>query len=125
MKQRCTDENCKYYYRYGGRGIKVCQEWMDSFQAFFDHVGPRPSKRHTIERVDNDKGYEPGNVIWALRHAQDRNQRTNIRLTFQGRTMILKDWAREFGLPNTTLWNRIFTLGWNVERALMTPKRGK
>lgn len=125
MVQRCTNPKNKAYPRYGGRGITVCQEWLDSFQAFFDHMGRRPSTKHSLERVDNGKGYEPGNVVWATPEIQAKNMRTNIPLTFQGRTMILKDWAREVDLPNTTLWNRLFTLGWGVERALTTPKRGR
>lgn len=121
MKQRCNDQDCKGYERYGGRGIKVCKEWEESFQAFFDYMGKRPSDEHSLERRDNSKGYEPGNVIWATGEVQVRNTRKNVRLTHDGRTMILKDWAREVGLSNTTLWNRIFTLGWDAAKALTTP----
>jgi len=123
MIQRCTNPNVRGYGCYGGRGVKVCQEWLDSFLAFYQCVGPRPSSRHTLERKNNDGDYEPGNVIWALPEEQYRNTRRNVRVPFAGKTMILIDWARETGLPPTTLWNRLFTLGWSVERALTTPKR--
>lgn len=84
-------------------------------------MGKKPTPKHTLERKDNNKGYEPGNVIWALAEVQVRNTRRNVPLTFQGRTMILKDWAREIGIAYLTLWNRLFTLGWDIEKALTTP----
>lgn len=122
MLQRCLNENNSAYPDYGGRGIKPCERWL-KFSAFFADMGRRPSPQHTLDRVDNNKGYEPGNVVWATMHTQTRNKRSNIWLTFAGRTMILVDWAREVGLPRKTLTNRLFTLGWTVERALTTPRR--
>lgn len=122
MIQRCTNPKDQAYDRYGGRGIKVCDAWM-SFETFLSDMGPRPNKRMSLERIDNDKGYEPGNVRWAAAAEQSKNTRRNVTLTFRGRTMILKDWAREVGLPNQTLWNRVVTLGWGAERALTTPMR--
>src|SRR6266446_3703940 len=66
MKSRCLNPENKRYKDYGGRGIKIRQPWIDSFEAFFAYVGPRPSSRHSLHRIDNDGNYEPGNVIWAL-----------------------------------------------------------
>lgn len=78
MKTRCTNPNSKDYINYGARGIRVCQEWMDSFDAFYRHIGPRPEGM-TIDRIDNDGNYEPGNVRWADRSTQNRNKRTGRR----------------------------------------------
>lgn len=76
MIQRCHNPNLKQYARYGARGITVCQEWRDSFEAFLTHIGPRPSPEYSIDRIDNDKGYFPGNVRWATRQEQVANRRT-------------------------------------------------
>jgi len=75
MRQRCADTNCGDYADYGGRGITVCDRWRESFAAFLADMGPRPSKRHSIDRVDGTKGYEPGNCRWALPTTQARNRR--------------------------------------------------
>ncbi len=73
--QRCTNPNDPNWDNYGGRGIRMCEEWRESFAAFYEHIGPKPHPRLTLERVDNDRGYEPGNVRWATRSEQSRNQR--------------------------------------------------
>lgn len=74
MRRRCTNEKCKAYKNYGGRGITVCKEF-DSFQIFLDHVGMAPSPAHSIDRINNDKGYEIGNLRWADRFTQAKNRR--------------------------------------------------
>jgi hypothetical protein len=121
MKRRCNDELCKDYLNYGGRGIKVCPEWMDDFQAFYDHIGPRPTLYHSIDRIENSRGYEPGNVRWATKREQQRNTRYNVFLEYQGRTQVLTDWAKEYGLTVTLVWTRLFRYKWTLERALTTP----
>lgn len=76
MKQRCQNPRNSRYHRYGGRGITVCPEWLDSFDAFLAHVGPRPSKGYSLERINNNGNYEPGNVKWATHQQQALNRST-------------------------------------------------
>ena len=120
MRLRCSDPRTNGYARYGGRGIRVCNAWADSFEAFLREVGPRPSRRHQIDRIDNSKGYEPGNVRWATREEQGQNRRTNVNLTYDGRTQCIAVWAREMGTTSATLATRL-RAGWSVERTLSTP----
>ena len=75
MRQRCHNPNQPHYERYGGRGITVCDEWRKSFEAFYRDMGDPPSPDHSIDRIDNDRGYEPGNCRWATAAQQNRNQR--------------------------------------------------
>lgn len=74
-KERCHNPRTKAWARYGGRGIAMCEEWRNSFEAFIAHVGPKPSPKHSIDRINNDGNYEPGNVRWATPKEQVANQR--------------------------------------------------
>lgn len=79
MQNRCFKKNQKAWPNYGGRGITVCEEWVNDFTAFFDYVGLRPSSKHSLDRIDNDGNYEPGNVRWATRSVQNANKRSRTR----------------------------------------------
>ncbi len=118
LKERCLNPNCKNYDDYGGRGIKVCDEWKDDFAAFYNHVGDKPSSEHSIHRIENDGNYEPGNVKWATAEEQNRDKRTTIWLEFRGKTKSLPDWCDELGLDASTIRARIQAYGWDTERAL-------
>lgn len=79
MKARCENPRCPRFKDYGGRGISICKRWSDSFKAFRDDMGPRPSAEHSIDRVNNDGNYEPGNCRWATRRQQQQNTRRSKR----------------------------------------------
>lgn len=79
IKRRCLNPKFKQWKDYGGRGISVCPEWRDSFEAFLSHIGPRPSAAHSIDRINNDGNYEPGNVRWATSAMQAANKRRRAR----------------------------------------------
>lgn len=74
-RRRCHDPRAAAYANYGGRGIRMCEEWRFSFEAFLAHVGRRPGPGHSLDRIDNDRGYEPGNCRWATPTEQGRNTR--------------------------------------------------
>jgi hypothetical protein len=120
IKRRCNDPKRKDYERYGGRGIKVCERW-NVFENFLADMGKKPSKKHSIERMNNDGLYEPTNCKWATTKEQNNNQRSNILITFDGQTMNMKQWSEAKGIPYTTLKRRLRTLGWSVQKALTTP----
>ncbi len=118
MVQRCTNAGLRYFKNYGGRGIQVCERWR-SFANFLSDMGRRPGPRMTIERIDNDAGYEPGNCRWASRKEQNRNKRTNVIVTAFGRSMTLVEWSELTGIPYFTLHARR-RRSWTPER-MVTP----
>lgn len=99
MKDRCLNPRNVRYPRYGGRGIKVCKRWLTSFENFISDMGLRPSKRHSIDRIDNDKNYEPRNCHWALNKTQSRNRSTNLRIEIKGITLCVEEWCETLGIP--------------------------
>jgi hypothetical protein len=121
MRNRCFNANDRDYQGWGGRGITVCSRW-DSFELFLQDMGPRPSPRHSIDRIDNDGHYEPGNCRWATIDAQNQNRRTTTFVEFNGERRSVSEWARVLGLPQSTLWNRLYDRGWSVERSLTQPR---
>lgn len=121
MKGRCHNPKNVGFKDYGGRGIIVCNEWRNDFMAFFDHVGSKPSENHSIERIDNNGNYEPGNVRWAMPKEQNNNQRSNHNITFQGAKKTRAQWAETLGINKGTLSSRIHQLHWPIEKALTHP----
>lgn len=119
MKERCLDENNKRFSDYGGRGIKICQRWLDSFQAFVEDMGDRPAG-HQLDRIDNDGNYEPGNCKWSTRSEQMLNRRNNHILEYRGERLTVSQWSEKLGMTFTALATRI-RRGWTVEEAIETP----
>lgn len=123
MIGRCENPNDKGFKNYGKRGIKVCVKWRREFLAFLRDVGKSPSAERSIGRIDNDKGYEPGNVEWQTRTQQNNNRRSVMRLEYRGATYTLIGLARETKIPWTTLRRRIIELGMPVSDAVKFPSR--
>lgn len=122
MKTRCYKNNGSYLYsRYGGRGIKVCDEWLDSFMNFFDWAMNNGYEENlTIDRVDVDGDYEPNNCRWATRSEQSNNTTTNRNITYKGETRTLAEWSRILDVPYGRLRARL-KYGWSIERAFEQP----
>ncbi len=117
MKTRCNNPTNPQYFRYGGRGIKMHKEWVNSFQSFFAYMGNKPSENHSIERINNDGNYEPGNVTWALIAEQARNRRSTRFLEFDGQRLTCTEWARKLGVSSGCIQTRL-KAGWPLEKAL-------
>ena len=121
MRRRCLNPADSGWPKYGGRGIKVCARWM-VFAAFFADMGARPDPKLTLERIDNNGNYEPGNCKWATRAEQAANKRPpRLKLlTLDGVTLSKAAWAKRLGIKPATIYQRL-RYGWSVERTLTTP----
>lgn len=128
MIERTTNPNNKSFKDYGRRGIKVSDRWLtgedgiSGFECFASDMGQKPSSKHSIERMNNDLGYNKDNCSWATKTAQNRNTRKNLHMTFRGKTAPVSVWCKELNLPYYTIIARLNT-GWTDERALTTPIR--
>lgn len=121
MLARCYDPTNREYVRYGARGIVVCNQWRNSFEAFAADMGNPPTAAHQIDRRDNDGNYTPENCSWVLPAQQSRNRRSNIWITdTDGRTQCVLDWAKELGLNRKTLTHRL-RRGWAHTDVLHRP----
>jgi hypothetical protein len=123
MIARCFNPKNPRYADYGERGISVCDEWRD-FAAFYRDLGDRPSSEHSIDRVDNSRGYEPGNCKWSIPHEQMTNRRCTRFVDVDGKQIPLASLAMKHGLPANTLRFRLLK-GWPLSAALETPVRPK
>lgn len=117
IKARCHNPNNTHYKNYGGRGITLHSAWINNFSAFLAYVGRRPSMSHTLDRIDNNKGYEPGNLRWVDRYAQANNKANNVIITYNGVSKTRAEWADFTGIPYFTIRRRL-ALGWSVEETL-------
>lgn len=116
MIQRCTNSNAPKYKLYGGRGITVCDAWLTNVEAFITYMGDKPSPKHTLDRINGNGNYEPGNVRWATSTEQSLNRDFTRWITYKARTQHLSAWARELGITYQALHLRIKKYG--VDRAI-------
>ena len=120
--RRCTDPNHPQFKEYGGRGIDVDPKWVRDINAFLADIGPRPRGGYSVDRIDNARGYWPGNVRWATASQQNNNTRANRPIEFDGKTLNLSQWAAHLDAPVSSLHWRL-KRGWSVAAALTTPFR--
>lgn len=118
MKTRVTNPNTDDAERYINRGITCCDSWLESFEAFYNDMGSCPDG-YSLDRIDNDLGYSPENCRWASQTTQTQNRgEFNKIFTYNGKTMVLKEWAKELGIKYTTLYQRIYRSGLSFEEAI-------
>lgn len=117
MVMRCTNPRHKSWERYGGRGISVCDRWRD-FQSFLADMGPRPSGT-SLDRINNDGNYEPGNCRWVDAKTQGRNRRNNRLVTIDGATKTMAEWVVEIGISDSALSHRL--RAWGPTARVLTP----
>lgn len=133
MKDRCTNSSTEGYSRYGGRGIKICSVWFKSFISFYEDMGPRPSPKHSLDRIDNEFGnYSCGhceeciengwkfNCRWATAKEQANNRRSTVMLTHNGETMSMSQWAEKLNVNRGLIHHRL-SRGWSVQATLTMP----
>ena len=122
MKSRCTDPTHDSWDDYGGRDIKVCERWLgeNGFAEFYADLGPRPSRLHSLDRRDNDGGYNPNNCHWATAKEQQRNRRNNRLVTYEGVTKSVVEWCEEYKAESGPVASRLDN-GWDLMKALKTP----
>ena len=119
MKARCYNKNHSAYSRYGGRGIKVCDSWLNSLENFVKDMGIRPDGM-TLDRIDNDGNYTPDNCKWSTKHEQVINRRINRKITYKGRTDYIAQFAIDYGINLNTLHDRL-RRGWSIDDAIERP----
>lgn len=118
IKNRCYNEKHEQYIDYGGRGIVMCDEWKESFEAFYRDMGPRPSDKHSIDREDNNLGYSKDNCRWATASEQANNRRSNRLYEYNGQVKTLTQWCRELDLSYAKIKHRLSRSGWTFSRAV-------
>lgn len=123
MKARCRSPNATGFENYGGRGISVCDRWLD-FKNFCEDMGPRPSLQHTLDRKNNDLGYEPSNCRWATKKEQSVNRSVNRLITYKGKTLTMTDWSIALGGGRNMVSARVRN-GWSEEDAVSIPPKKK
>lgn len=118
MKARCLNPKNKAYHNYGGRGITVCKEWLNSFKTFIFDMGFRPSKEYSLERIDNNLGYYKQNCKWATIEEQSNNRRTNKLYFYLNKQQTLVNWAKEYNIDYSNLYRKINRNKWSLEKTL-------
>lgn len=107
MIERCYNKEQHYFHRYGGRGIKVCDRWLESFENFLSDMGNKPTPKHTLEREDNDRDYEPSNCSWQLSKEQQNNKENNVRYEYDGIVLTQAQWCEKLNINRGKLVRRL------------------
>ncbi len=124
IRKRCFNNKTKFFHNYGGRGISICKRWLASFPNFFKDMGPRPSPQHSIDRINNNKGYSPSNCRWVTRKEQNSNTRRTVKITINGTTKCIVHWCDFYNTSTVTYYRRIKE-GMSPKQALETPRRSR
>lgn len=124
MRKRCLDPSHEEYHRYGGRGLSIEPTWVLDFQSFINDMGLKPSRKHTLERLNNDLGYFKENCMWATMKEQANNRSNNVFVLFKGEKKTISQWATLYNIDSHALRSRV-SKGWDIERALTTPLNTK
>lgn len=119
MIARCYNEKHIAFHKYGAKGITVCDSWR-SFDGFYKDMGDRP-EHTTLDRIDNSKGYEPGNCRWATQDIQHKNRSVTVNVEYEGELMTLTELSMKVGIPRSVLYGRIMQCGWSVAEAISVP----
>ena len=126
MKKRCFNPNNKRYERYGGRGIKVCEEWEKSFLSFYEwSINNGYNDSLSIDRINSDGNYCPENCRWIPFEEQCNNRRSNVVFGYNGEKHNLMQWCKLLDLDYKFIHNRIYKMKWDFEKAVTTPKLHK
>ena len=107
MKERCLNRNSENYGRYGGSGVTICDRWRTSFINFYEDMGSKPGPWYSIDRINGEVGYEPGNCRWATSRQQSRNRKSNRMISIRGTVKPLVDWVEQSGLKYKTVYSRL------------------
>ena len=117
IKSRCYSKNSKHYNRYGGRGIRVCDRWLNSFENFYADMGKKPTGL-SIDRIDNNGDYSKENCRWADNQQQSNNRRSNTILELNGKIHTLAEWSRIINVKPSTICQRLYVCKWPLEKVL-------
>ena len=123
IKSRCYNPNVPEHPFYGGRGITMCDDWRHDYSAFLADMGDAPTRKHSIERIDNDGPYEPGNCRWATPREQARNRRSSVRVKLDGELVLLVEAAERFGINYHTLYCAVVVGGESATSAVRRLRR--
>ena len=125
MLTRTSNPNQPQWHNYGGRGITVCERWSVSFLSFLADMGKKPTPLHSIDRIDVNGNYEPGNCRWASVTEQAANRRGARHIEYEGKTMNAKAWSLVSGVSKQAIYERFFAQGWSAKDAIFTPLNHK
>jgi len=123
IKARCFNPKSRYFQQYGGRGISMWEAWVNDFAAFYQYVSGLPNfgvDEYTLDRIDNNNGYVPGNLRWTTKQQQARNTRRNRLITINGVARSISEWSEVSGIPAKTIQYRV-AAGWSAYDAVYKP----